>query len=280
MFLFTFFVEQIPLCAIDEDIAQSMGLKAIPSISLLKFINKPGLLYIPNPFTPEGQQRWVLCCLREYTCSPTHKLNLDVHPCWRQESSQWWDLYCKNNEEQCISLRKMLRWSTLGYHHNWDTKVYSEDNRGVFPPDLAQLSQLLVRAAGFSAYQAEAAIVNFYPMDSTLTGHTDHSEKDHTAPLLSLSFGQSAIFLIGGPNKNEQPLALHVQSGDVIIMSGASRLCYHGVPRILPTSQNQSWGADHGNDSDWIHCHRYLCNCRINLNIRQVLPFGNKSLSS
>ena len=74
-------------------------------------------------------------------------------------------------------------------------------------------------------------------MDSTLSGHTDHSEKDLSRPLLSLSFGQSAIFLIGGPTKQVRPKALLLNSGDVVVMAGQSRLAYHGVPKILPHYQ-------------------------------------------
>lgn len=76
--------------------------------------------------------------------------------------------------------------------------------------------------------------MNYYHMDSTLSGHTDHSEKDLAQPLLSLSFGQSAIFLIGGTTKQTRPKALLLNSGDIVIMSGDSRLAYHGVPKILP----------------------------------------------
>ena len=76
--------------------------------------------------------------------------------------------------------------------------------------------------------------MNYYHMDSTLSGHTDHSEKDLAQPLLSLSFGQSAIFLIGGPTKQTRPKALLLNSGDIVVMSGESRLAYHGVPKILP----------------------------------------------
>ena len=47
------------------------------------------------------------------------------------------------------------------------------------------------------------------------------------------SFGQSAVFLVGGRSKAVQPSALLLRSGDVVIMSGSSRLAYHGVPRII-----------------------------------------------
>ena len=55
-----------------------------------------------------------------------------------------------------------------------------------FPPDLAALSRYVSRVAGLQKdFNAEAAIVNFYHFDSTLSGHTDHSEMDMSAPLFS-----------------------------------------------------------------------------------------------
>ena len=87
--------------------------------------------------------------------------------------------------------------------------------------------------------------MNYYHMDSTLSGHTDHSEKDLSRPLLSLSFGQSAIFLIGGPTKQTRPKALLLNSGDIVIMSGDSRLAYHGVPKILPYHLREGISSDH-----------------------------------
>ena len=61
-----------------------------------------------------------------------------------------------------------LRWATLGYHHDWDTKVYSEKNASPFPEDLSTLTGGIAAAAGFPSFLAEAAIVNFYPMDASL----------------------------------------------------------------------------------------------------------------
>ena len=66
------------------------------------------------------------------------------------------------------------------------------------------------------------------------SGHTDHSEHDLSAPLLSLSLGQAAIFLIGDSSLATVPSALVLRSGDVLLMERESRLAYHAVPRILP----------------------------------------------
>lgn len=51
------------------------------------------------------------------------------------------------------------------------------------------------------------------------------------------SFGQEAIFLLGGETLDVRPVAIRVRSGDVMVMSGPSRLSYHAVPRILRDSQ-------------------------------------------
>ena len=52
------------------------------------------------------------------------------------------------------------------------------------------------------------------------------------------SFGQTAIFLVGGLTKEEKPLAMYLRSGDIVIMMGPSRLRYHAVPRIIPDDQH------------------------------------------
>lgn len=52
------------------------------------------------------------------------------------------------------------------------------------------------------------------------------------------SFGQDAIFLLGGLTKATEPTAILLRSGDICVMSGSSRLSYHAVPRILPPASS------------------------------------------
>ncbi len=84
---------------------------------------------------------------------------------------------------------KRLRWVTVGYHHDWNTKVYSENRRGCFPDELRRLFNYLASVLGFGEnFDAQAAIVNYYPWDATLSPHTDHSEINFEAPLFSLRY--------------------------------------------------------------------------------------------
>ena len=91
-----------------------------------------------------------------------------------------------------------------------------------------------------------------------------------TAPLISLSIGLSAIFLLGGLSREDDPIrAILVKSGDLSILSGPSRLLFHGVPKILP-HQAIDYPTNIENDSDLEACIKLMKNCRININVRQV----------
>jgi len=182
-----------------------------------------------NPFTVEGQRYWISTCVKDYVKAPhlTNISNLERKTSSREsnqrESPSRFDMY------------KKLRWVTFGYHHCWDTKVYSYDNKCDFPRDLKELTQYMAKVLGFIHFEPEAAIVNYYHLDSTLSGHQDRSEETTDAPLFSISFGQAAIFLIGGETKTVNPAAIYLKSGDVVVMAGNSRKSFHGVPKILKT---------------------------------------------
>jgi alkylated DNA repair protein alkB family protein 1 len=76
-----------------------------------------------------------------------------------------------------------------------------------------------------------------------MTGHLDDAEDDQVSPIYSFSFGLSCIFLMGAMNKDVKPLAVRLDSGDLLskfihylVMSKNSRKCYHGVPRVIANS--------------------------------------------
>lgn len=273
-----------------QEVPHFFGFKPVHLWDVYEIVDRPGLLFIKNPFTTLGQRYWTVRCLRDYSKKP-NKSNIDLANLV-PDNKEWWDM-CQNNN---VLLLNKLRWITLGYHHNWDTKVYSENNKGVFPKDLKDMTAFIAKILGYEDFSAEAAIVNYYHMDSTLSGHTDHSEQNLEAPLFSFSFGQTAIFLIGGHTKEEIAIPLFLRSGDIIVMSKESRLCYHGVPKILQVD-SRFWGSlDESSDKSvpkeykgivnicrddnfWSPYGSYLSHSRININVRQVLNKGETQLS-
>eukprot|EP01035_Chromulina_nebulosa_P036175 gene36175-48699_t len=66
---------------------------------------------------------------------------------------------------------------------------------------------------------AEAAIVNYYPCGTSMSGHLDDAEQAMDEPIVSISLGCPAIFLIGDTTKDISPIPILIRSGDVIVMS-------------------------------------------------------------
>ncbi|KAF3430682.1 hypothetical protein E2986_06564 [Frieseomelitta varia] len=268
---------------LDEQCELELGLRPVGDWKVFEFRNIPGLIFIKNPFTIYGQRYWIIKCLKEYSRKP-HKLNLDAHNLLNDDED-WWDK-CFRNSNKGKELLSKLRWATFGYHHNWNTKLYSESSKTKMPIELSLLTSFLAQTLGFKDFKAEAAIINYYRMNSTLSGHTDHSEVNVEAPLFSISFGQTAIFLIGGLTQDDAANAIFLQNGDIIVMSEKSRLRYHGIPKILPAT-NAPWDNKETsvnnqycvwNQDDWNKARTYISEARINMNIRQVLKPGQSSL--
>lgn len=57
---------------------------------------------------------------------------------------------------------------------------------------------------------------------------------DKGLPVVSFSLGDSAEFLYGDDRDVDKARKVTLESGDVLIFGGESRLIYHGVPRIFP----------------------------------------------
>lgn len=126
-----------------------------------------------------------------------------------------------------------VRWATLGFQYNWTERSYSKSKFVPFPARLCSFAQeLALRCGSGFDMHAEAAIVNFYPEGQVMGGHQDDGEEALESPVVSLSIGSPCVFLLGGRDKDEAPLALLLRSGDVLILGGESRLRYHGVPRV------------------------------------------------
>ena len=82
-------------------------------------------------------------------------------------------------------------------------------------------------------HDPEACLVNFYHGGAKMGLHRDEDEEDFSAPVLSLSLGDTAVFRIGGLERGGKTESFKLASGDVLVMGGPSRLCYHGIDRVL-----------------------------------------------
>lgn len=111
--------------------------------------------------------------------------------------------------------------------------MYQKNLKSAFPADLSWLCRN-VASAVHMPFEPEAAIVNFYPVSATMGGHLDDAEHTMDKPIVSISIGRPALFLLGGRVKSVKPTSVLLESGDIVVMGRESRFSYHGVPLILP----------------------------------------------
>ncbi|VDD82358.1 unnamed protein product [Mesocestoides corti] len=208
-----------------------------------------------------------------------------------------------------------LRWVTLGYHYDWAKKVYPDNCCGSFPTKLAVFYKsvaltvaeeirhedgLLTHPSCYTTFTPEASIVNYYRKKTTMGFHIDDTEVSKLAPLISVSLGRPAIYLLEAsgyipgslPHGNSEEVTrtiipILLRHGDIMVSGGHSRLAFHAVPRLLswerasldlPTSffPNllskflEMLGDACEPSSLRDNLESYIYSTRLNMNVRQV----------
>ena len=142
-----------------------------------------------------------------------------------------------------------------------DLKGYRYDARDpvtgmawpAMPESFRQLAAGAAREAGYEGFEPDACLINRYEPGARLTLHQDRNERDYTAPIVSVSLGLPAVFQFGGATRKDRPRRMRLESGDVVVWGGATRLAYHGVASLK--------------DGE----HPLTGRCRINLTFRKAL---------
>jgi DNA oxidative demethylase len=105
----------------------------------------------------------------------------------------------------------------------------------------------------------DACLVNLYRGPAKMGLHQDRDEEDHSAPVLSVSLGDTAVFRIGaaggGPTRT-----VRLASGDVCALTGPARLARHGIDRVIEGSSTLIPGGG-----------------RINLTLRKAGPASRQT---
>jgi alkylated DNA repair protein (DNA oxidative demethylase) len=98
-------------------------------------------------------------------------------------------------------------------------------------PDL--LLQLWDEVARYP-HPPEACLINYYGPNAKMGLHQDRDEADFSAPVVSVSLGDSCLFRVGGGKRHDSTRSFRLNSGDVLVLGGDTRLAFHGVDRIYP----------------------------------------------
>ncbi|MBC3933320.1 DNA oxidative demethylase AlkB [Undibacterium curvum] len=120
------------------------------------------------------------------------------------------------------------------------------------PANWARLASESALHAGFPDFLPDSCLINRYQTDTQLSLHQDKNERDFKHPIVSVSLGLSAQFLLGGMRREDASRKIPLMHGDVLVWGNQSRLRFHGISRI--------------------QCgyHPLFGDCRINLTFRRA----------
>jgi alkylated DNA repair protein (DNA oxidative demethylase) len=121
--------------------------------------------------------------------------------------------------------------AALGYRY----QTSHPDTGKAWPPIPPLVMQTWWDLAAYP-FPPEACLINHYDATARMGLHQDKDEQELTAPVVSLSLGDSCLFRIGGISRKDPTRPLRLSSGDGLILSGPSRLVFHGVDHILAGS--------------------------------------------
>jgi len=120
------------------------------------------------------------------------------------------------------------------------------------PEAFQRLAGRAAARAGYAGFAPDACLINRYEPGARLSLHQDRNERDLASPIVSVSLGLPAVFLFGGSQRNMRARRIGLQSGDVAVWGGPTRLAFHGVDPVADGH------------------HRLTGRCRINLTLRKA----------
>ncbi|KAH9112019.1 hypothetical protein LEN26_013372 [Aphanomyces euteiches] len=238
-----------------------------------------GLRVLINAMPRHRQVQWAMRAVHEYSKNPY--TNISVLKKDRSATNHLWENAWRDRSPESWKAFHSLRWANVGRHYDWTARQYmSTEDMPPLPQELEQFVQEVFDLTDMTdCKQVEAGIVNFYPAGTTMGGHLDDAEEDMVNPIVSLSLGTQCIYLQGGFTRETKPTPIWLNSGDVVIMGGEARRCFHGVPLVtsnLPGEFTEAVEAFRSSDDNVYESQEinafleYISKARVNINLRRV----------
>ncbi|MFJ8608024.1 alpha-ketoglutarate-dependent dioxygenase AlkB family protein [Streptomyces sp. NPDC093675] len=193
----------------------------------------PGAVHVPGWLTPEQQRELVAAC-RSWAAGPV--------PIRRTRLPRGGVM---SVQTVCIG------WHWQPYKYTRTAGDVNGERVAPFPGWMVQLGRrALLQAYGdqqaADGYTPDTALINFYDGQARLGMHQDKDERS-TAPVVSLSIGDTCAFRVGNTETRTKPYTdIELASGDLFVFGGPSRYVYHGVPKVYEGTADPACGLRSG----------------------------------
>lgn len=97
------------------------------------------------------------------------------------------------------------------------------------PDTFSDLATRASELAGFGPFKPDCCLINRYEPGTRLSLHKDADEASFEHPIVSVSIGASARFIVGGLARKDKTEGLMIHDGDVLVWGRTARLIHHGV---------------------------------------------------
>lgn len=189
----------------------------------------PGAVHVPEWLDPERQRDLIQAC-REWAQGPVPMRHTRMP-----------------NGTQMSVQTVCLGWHWMPYRYSRTADDVGGAPVAPFPSWLAGLGRDAVETAygeRDESYEPDAALINFYDSTAKMGMHQDKEEQS-SAPVVSLSIGDSCLFRFGNTESRGRPWTdVRLESGDLFVFGGPSRFAYHGVMKTFPGTADSALGLN------------------------------------
>lgn len=189
----------------------------------------PGAVHVPDWLDMESQRELVAAC-RAWASGPVPMRHTRM----------------PNGSRMSVQT-VCLGWHWIPYRYSRTADDAGGGPVAEFPSWLAALGRDAVEAAygeRDDGYEPDAALINFYDAGAKMGLHQDKEERS-PAPVVSVSIGDSCLFRFGNTQNRKKPWTdVQLESGDLFVFGGESRLAYHGVLKTYPGTADPALGLE------------------------------------
>lgn len=124
-------------------------------------------------------------------------------------------------------------WVSDSYGYRYSKRdSHTQQSWPAMPEIFFNLAKNAAQVSGFENFEPDSCLINCYKIGAKMSLHQDKNEKDFSQPIVSVSLGLPATFLIGGMLREDKTQSIPMIHGDVLVWGGKARLYFHGVQPV------------------------------------------------